>query len=50
MFVLARAYYAIGSYQEAVEVYDRLIGFTKDPEKQKEAQSNRQLALDRLYG
>jgi tetratricopeptide (TPR) repeat protein len=50
MFVLARAYYTIGSYREAVEVYDRLIGFTKDPEKQEEARRNRQLALDRLYG
>jgi tetratricopeptide (TPR) repeat protein len=50
MFVLARAYYMIGSYQEAAGVYERIIDFTKDPEKQKEAQINRQLALDRLYG
>ena len=50
MFVLARAYYMIGSYQEAVEVYDRIIGFTADPEKRNEAQINRQSALDRIYG
>jgi tetratricopeptide (TPR) repeat protein len=50
MFVLARAYYMIGSYQEAVSMYERIIDFTKDPEKREEAQLNRQLALDRLYG
>jgi tetratricopeptide (TPR) repeat protein len=50
MFVLARSYYMIGSYREAAAIYERIIGFTKDPEKQQEAQINRQLALDRLYG
>jgi tetratricopeptide (TPR) repeat protein len=50
MFVLARAYYMLGSYREAVELYDRIIGLTRDPEKQNEAQINRQLALDRIYG
>jgi tetratricopeptide (TPR) repeat protein len=50
MFVLARAYYMIGSYRDAVAVYERIIGFTKDEEKRNEAQINRQLALDRIYG
>jgi tetratricopeptide (TPR) repeat protein len=50
MFVLARSYYMTGSYREAAEVYERIIGFTRDPEKQQEAQINRQLALDRIYG
>jgi tetratricopeptide (TPR) repeat protein len=50
MFVLARSYYMLGSYREAVAVYDRLIGFTGDPEKRKEAQLNRQLTLDRING
>ncbi|MDR0597265.1 MAG: tetratricopeptide repeat protein [Treponema sp.] len=50
MFVLARAYYMTGSYREAAEVYERIIGFTADPEKRNEAQINRQLALDRIYG
>jgi tetratricopeptide (TPR) repeat protein len=49
MFVLARAYYMIGSYQEAVAMYERIIDFTGDPEKREEAQINRQLTLDRLY-
>jgi tetratricopeptide (TPR) repeat protein len=50
MFVLARAYYMIEAYREAVEVYDRIIGFTKDPAKQNEAQINRQMVLDLIYG
>jgi tetratricopeptide (TPR) repeat protein len=50
MFVLARAYYMIESYQEAVAVYERIIGFTGDAEKRNEAQINRQLTLDRIYG
>jgi tetratricopeptide (TPR) repeat protein len=50
MFVLARSYYMLGSYQDAVTVYERIIGFTQDAEKRNEAQINRQLALDRIYG
>jgi tetratricopeptide (TPR) repeat protein len=50
MFVLARSYYMLGSYREAAEVYDRIVDFTRDPEKQNEARINRQLALDRIYG
>jgi tetratricopeptide (TPR) repeat protein len=50
MFVLARSYYMIEAYREAVEVYDRIIGFTKDPVKQNEAQINRQMVLDIIYG
>jgi tetratricopeptide (TPR) repeat protein len=50
MFVLARSYYMTGSYQDAVAVYDRIIGTTRDDEKRIEAQINRQSALDRIYG
>jgi tetratricopeptide (TPR) repeat protein len=50
MFVLARAYYMIESYQEAAAMYERIIGFTGDAEKRNEAQVNRQLVLDRIYG
>jgi tetratricopeptide (TPR) repeat protein len=50
MFVLGRAYYMTGSYREAAELYERIIGLTRDPEKQNEARINRQLALDRIYG
>jgi tetratricopeptide (TPR) repeat protein len=50
MFVLARACYMIGDYREAAAVYERILGFTRDEAKRKEAQINRQLALDRIYG
>ncbi|GHV32915.1 hypothetical protein AGMMS4952_24190 [Spirochaetia bacterium] len=50
MFVLARSFYMIESYREAVAVYDRIIGFTKDPVKVEEAQRNRQVVMDRIYG
>jgi tetratricopeptide (TPR) repeat protein len=50
MFVLARSYYMIGSYREAVAMYERIVGFTKDPDKLNEAQSNRQRILDIIYG
>jgi tetratricopeptide (TPR) repeat protein len=49
MFVLARSYYMIESYQEAVAVYERIVEFTKDPDKRNEAQSNRQRVLDIIY-
>jgi tetratricopeptide (TPR) repeat protein len=48
MFVLARSYYMIGSYEEAVAVYDRIVGFTKNPDRQREAQDNRQRILNGL--
>ncbi|GHV77256.1 hypothetical protein AGMMS49942_20770 [Spirochaetia bacterium] len=50
MFVLARSYYMIEAYQEAAEVYKQIIGFTKDPVKQNEAQANRQMVLDIIHG
>jgi tetratricopeptide (TPR) repeat protein len=50
MFVLARAYYMMESYREAVDVYDEIIALTKDANKRLEAQNNRQVLLDLLYG
>jgi tetratricopeptide (TPR) repeat protein len=50
MFVLARAYYMMESYRDAVDVYDDIIALTRDENKRLEAQSNRQLLLDMLYG
>jgi tetratricopeptide (TPR) repeat protein len=50
MFVLARAYYMTESYQNAVDVYDDIIALTKDANKRLEAQNNRQILLDMLYG
>ena len=50
MFVLARAFYMIRKYQEAVDLYDRIITLTRDETKKTDAQNNRQTVLGRLYG
>jgi tetratricopeptide (TPR) repeat protein len=50
LFVLARAYYMMESYQDAVGVYDDIIALTRDANKRLEAQNNRQILLDLLYG
>jgi len=50
MFVLARAYYMTESYDRAVEIYDRIIARTKDPKVKAEAQNNRDLIRNLLYG
>jgi len=50
MFVLARAYYMIESYDRAIELYDRIIARTKDPKVRAEAQNNKELIRDILYG
>lgn len=50
MFVLARSYYMLSMYSEAVELYDRIINTTKDKDKIREAQDNRQLVMGRIYG
>jgi tetratricopeptide (TPR) repeat protein len=50
MFVLARAYYMIENYEEAVGLYDRIIGLTKDPVKKAQADANKQQIMDRWYG
>jgi tetratricopeptide (TPR) repeat protein len=50
MFVLARSYYMTGAYRDAVAVYEQIIGFTRDTARQNEAQENRQIILDMIYG
>jgi len=50
MFVLARAYYATGSGDEAVALYDRILGITRDPVRKKEAEDNKAYVLQDLYG
>lgn len=49
MFVLARAYYVTGRYDEAVSLYDRIISTTKSDEKKKEAEANKRIVLDTSY-
>jgi tetratricopeptide (TPR) repeat protein len=50
MFVLARAYYMTSRYPEALDLYDRILRLTKDPDKKKEAQQNKQRILEVYYG
>jgi tetratricopeptide (TPR) repeat protein len=50
MFVLARAYYMTENYQQAIEMYDRIIAKTKDAKVRSEAQSNRDIVMGQIYG
>jgi tetratricopeptide (TPR) repeat protein len=50
MFILARAYFMIENFEAAVDLYDRIIGITRDETKRHEAQNNRFSAMERLYG
>lgn len=50
MFVLARAHYMLKNYREAIALYDRIIGLTKDEQKRTDAQNNRQMAMGHVYG
>jgi tetratricopeptide (TPR) repeat protein len=61
LFVLARAYFMTGAYQQSVNVYDKIISLTKgvtgrpvksnasDAAKLKQAQENREKVMDLLY-
>ncbi|MDR0496093.1 MAG: tetratricopeptide repeat protein [Treponema sp.] len=50
MFVLARAFYMTRKYQAAVDLYDRIITLTRDEQKRRDAQNNRQTVLGQMYG
>jgi len=50
MFVLARAYYMTESYDRAIELYDRIISRTKDPKVKAEAQNNKEIIRNLIYG
>jgi len=50
MFVLARAYYMLKNYQNALDLYDRIIAITKDPQKKADAQNNRTVLLGQMRG
>jgi tetratricopeptide (TPR) repeat protein len=50
MFVLARAFYMMGNYREAIELYDRIIILTMDERRQLEARENRQTVMEIIYG
>jgi len=50
MFVLARAYYMMRNYKAAIDLYDRIITLTRDEQKRKDAQNNRQIILGEMNG
>ena len=50
MFVLARAFFMLKDYSRAVETYDRIINRTKDKQMREEAQYNRDIVQEIIYG
>jgi len=48
MSVLARAYYVTENYSRAIELYDRIIARTKDPQVKAEAQKNKDIIWDTM--
>jgi len=50
MFVLARAYYMLKNYQNALDLYDRIIAVTRDDQKRSDAQNNRAILLGQMRG
>ncbi len=50
MFVLARAYYAAGRAEDAVDMYDRIIKVTGSEDRKKEAETNKAFVLGQSYG
>ena len=50
MFVLARAYYMTDNFEDAVELYDRIIARSKDPAVRAEAQNNKEITMRLMNG
>ncbi|MDR0643037.1 MAG: tetratricopeptide repeat protein [Treponema sp.] len=48
MFALARSYYMTEAYEKAVDLYDRILVSTKDPEKKDEARNNRDYVMGQM--
>jgi len=49
MFILARAYYTAGKYDDALDCYDRIINKTKDRIIKEEALKNKDIIMGILY-
>ncbi len=49
MFALARAYAVTGSYEKAVEMYDKIISITKSAKIKADAEANKKQVLDASY-
>ena len=50
MFVLARAFFMLKRYQEAVDLYDRILTLSRDQQQRIDAQNNRQQILGLIHG
>jgi|TergutMp193P3_1026864.scaffolds.fasta_scaffold68782_1 tetratricopeptide (TPR) repeat protein len=50
MFVMARAYYMTENFDRAIEMYDRIIARTKDQKVKSEAQNNKDIIRNLIYG
>jgi tetratricopeptide (TPR) repeat protein len=50
MFALARAYYMTEDYEKAIELYDRILIRSRDPKVRAEAQNNREIVREQMYG
>ena len=50
MFVLARAYYMVEKYDEALALYERILNRSKDPSVRAGAQNNIEIIRDLIYG
>lgn len=50
MLVLARAYYMSSEFEKAAEVYDKIISVTKSSQRKAEAEANKKVVLDAIYG
>lgn len=50
MFILARAYFMTGNAEDAVSLYDAILGITKDEKKLQSARENKAFVLENAYG
>lgn len=50
MLVLARAYYMSSEFEKAADVYDKIISITKSSQRKAEAEANKKVVLDAIYG
>jgi tetratricopeptide (TPR) repeat protein len=50
MFVLARAHYMTENYEGALELYDRIISKSKDPNVRTEVEKNKEIVWSQMNG
>jgi tetratricopeptide (TPR) repeat protein len=50
MFVLARAFFMLRRFREAVDLYDRIIVLTGDEQKRIDARNNRRTVMEHMHG